>query len=439
LRAPVKILVLLTGFFAGFYQPLGHTQALVLDEEFNQFSQNLAKPLRPSLVPDRQVHYVLVNDPAINAFVTPENLVYLHSGLVLQAKSAAELQGVIAHELGHLAAGHLTTRDVAARNALIPALAGAVLGVGAAVAGAPQVAVAAAMGGQALGIQSFLNYSRVQEGEADQRALQALHAAGLSGAGMTGLFTTLRTQSQLSYDAPPPWLVTHPLPAERLARLTASVAEESPKLQTTSQAQEAKLNWSRVQAKVAALTLAPAAVLRRYPGNAPEARYARSLALLRQGKLAEAQALLTPLRQATPADPYYTEAAAQIALAQSDLPAAAKLLQQALAQVPNGLLLRFQLAEVLRAQGQPQAATREYQTITRAWPIWSEPWEGLGRTLGQQGQLAPSHLALAEGALANGDVVRAKQSLALAQNYLKQTPNADAQAWAEGLENRLKN
>lgn len=417
--------------------PLATAQPLVLDEEFNQFAHTLSQPLRSALVPNLNVHFVLVNDPAINAFVTPENLVYIHSGLVLQAKNAAELQGVLAHELGHLAAGHLNNRETMQRQAILPALAGAVLGAGAAAAGSPQAAVALALGGQALGIQNALGFSRLQESEADQRAIQALHGANLSAAGMTGLFQTLRTQSQLSYDSPPPWLVTHPLPAERLARLTALVATETPALQSSLQIQEGQLDWPRLQAKVAALTQSPASVLRQYPGNTPQARYARALALLRQGKLAEAAPLLATLRKAAPNDPFYTEAAAQLASMQGDLPAATKLYQTALQAQPNGLLLRYQLAEVLRAQGQSKLASSHYRAITQAWPIWSEPWEGLGKTLGQQGQLAQSHLAFAEAALADADTVAAKQSLALAKNYLKTQPNAEAQAWAETLKTRL--
>ncbi len=436
LRAPVKFWLLL-GLLAWLAPCFAAAQALVLDEEFNQFAAALAKPLRPSLVPDLQVHYVLVNDPDINAFVTTENLIYLHSGLILQARNAAELQGVLAHELGHLAAGHLTNREAQQRNALLPALAGAVLGAGAVVAGAPQAAVAAVLGGQALGMQSLLNYSRVQEGEADARALQALHTAGLSGSGMVGLFGTLRTQSQLSMDAPPPWLVTHPLPAERMARLTASVEAEAPAKAAASLALANQVNWARIQAKVAALTLAPSAVLRRYPGNQPEARYARTIALMRQGKLTEATPLLAALRQEAPADAYYTELAAQLATMQNDLPKAVTLYSQALNKIPAGLLLRFQLAEVQRAQNLSRAAAENYRAITRAWPIWAEPWQGLGRTLGQQGQLAQSHLAFAEAALANADMPAAKQSLALANTYLKQSPDAEAQAWANALQSRL--
>lgn len=409
-----------TGLLAlGFVWFIGAStsaQNLVLDEEFNQFSQQLTAPLRSTLVPGRTVNYVLVNNPAINAFVTGENIVFIHSGLVMQAKTAAELQGVLAHELAHLAAGHLQQRQAQAASALVPMLAGAALGVGAALAGAPQASVALAMGGQAAGIQTLLNYSRIQEQEADQRALEALHAANLSAGGMVGLFNTLRTQSQLSYDMPPPWLVTHPLPAERLARLQAAVQAEQNKATINPN----EVNWPRIQAKVAALTLTPTSTQRKYRGNTVPEHYARAIALLKQGKLAESEALLTPLLKAHPTDAYFLEIQGQLALARGDIAAAIVSFRNALQAEPNGLLLRYQLAEALRANNQALASLAHYREIARRWPIWSQPWEGMGRALGQTGDIMGSHLALTEAALADGDLVAAKQSLGLAAHYLKQ-------------------
>jgi predicted Zn-dependent protease len=418
--------------------PQSSAQNLVLDEEFNQLSHQLVAPLRASLLPGIPVNFVLVADPAINAFVTADNLIYMHSGLVLQAKSASEIQGVLAHELGHLAAGHLQQRPEQGKAALIPMLAGAVLGVGAAAAGAPQAAVALALGGQAAGIQTMLGYSRVQESEADQRALQALHAAGLSGEGMADMFSTLRTQSQLSYDTPPAWLLTHPLSSERLARLTASVKEEKSAKQQELKVFNSNFPFARLQAKVAALTLTPSAVLRRYPGADANARYAQALALLRQGQLTRASRLLDTLLAEAPADPFYLELQGQIATQQGDLATAAAAYRKAVQQVPEALLIRYQLAEVLRAQGEDKAAMAHFRAITRSWPIWSEPWEGLGRTLGKLGALAQSHLAFAEAALSNGDKLAAKQSLALAESYLKKTTDSEGQRWAESLTERVK-
>ncbi len=417
----------------------GYAQSLILDEEFDTLANQLTAPLRAELAPGVNVHFVVVSSPDINAFVTDENIVFVHSGLIAKTKTASELQGVLAHELGHIAAQHVTTRAEGMKGAMVPALAGAVLGLGAAIAGAPQASAALILGGQAAGIQTILAHTQVQENEADQRALSALHQAGYSAQGMVDMFTTLRTESQLSYDAPPAWLVTHPLPATRLEKLAHATTIESPAKSEKSSQLDTTTTYHRLQAKVLALSESPATVLRRMGGPSTAERYARTIALTRQGKLAEAQAQLAPLLKAAPADPFYHELAGRIALQQSNLPEAEAAFSRALAQAPRGLLIRYQLAEVQRARGNLAAAQANYTTITRAWPIWSEPWEGLALTLGQTGKIPQSHLAMAEANYVDGDIPAAKQSLALAQTYLKKSPDAEAQAWASTLADRIKN
>lgn len=420
------------------FTPLTFAQSLILDEEFTQAAQTLTQPLRPFLAPNNQVHYVLVPNPEINAFVTGENIIFIHSGLVAKAKTPAALQGVLAHELGHIHHRHLMRRYDDARQSTLTAITGAVLGIGAIAAGAPQAGAALMIGGQAGAIQSFLNYSRTQEQEADRAAASALHQAGFSAQGMVDMFSTLRTESQLSYNAPPPWLVTHPLPPERLAALQNVTAQEKSGLKVNPQL----INYPRLQAKVEALANPPAAVLRKYTTTNPNLdkstiAYARTLAYLKSGKLKEAKDSLTPLLKESPTDPFYNEIAAAILVQKGQLAQAETILAQILEKHPTFLFIRYQYAEVLRAQNNPQQALTHYERITRQWPDWADPWQGQGLVYGQLGRLAESHLALAEAAIGSYNLPAARQSLALAQNYLKKQPNPQAQAWAETLTQRL--
>ncbi|NCY25596.1 MAG: hypothetical protein EBX37_12310, partial [Alphaproteobacteria bacterium] len=414
-------------------------QSLVLDEEFTQAATALTAPLRPHLAPNTQVHFVVVASPDINAFVTGENIIFIHSGLVAKAKNAAALQGVLAHELAHIHGRHLMNMQDNARQSTLTAITGAVLGIGAIAAGAPQAGAALIMGGQAGAIQSFLSHTRTQEQEADRAAAAALHQAGFSAQGMVDMFNTLRTESQLSYNAPPAWLVTHPLPPERLSALQNITAQEKSGLQTNP----TLINFPRLQAKVAALTSTPATILRKYTSGNPTLTsttiaYARSIAYLNSGKLAQAQESLAPLLAQAPADPFYQEIAAAIATQQGKLDTAQQILEKILQANPNFLFIRYQYAEVLRAQSQPTQALAQYERITRTWPNWADPWQGQGLVYGQLGRLAESHLALAEAAIGSYNLPAAKQSLALAQTYLKKQPNPHAQAWAETLTQRLK-
>jgi predicted Zn-dependent protease len=419
-----------------FAQPARADQ-LLLDAEFSDAATKLTAPLRADLAPGTQVHFVIVANPDINAFVTGENVVYVHSGLIQAAGSASALQGVLAHELGHVAAHHLLQRYAQQKQAAIGAMAGAVLGLGAVAAGAGQAGMAVALGSQAGAIQSLLAHTRTQEAEADRRAINALHNAGLSANGMVEMFTKLRTESQLSYDAPPPWLVTHPLPPERLSNLQQVVKAESPGLKTALLKDSTAVNFTRLQAKVFALTATPGSVLRKYPGNSDVERYARAIAYMRQGRHDFSLSALAPLLKKNPDDAYYQEVVAQMAVDKGDLGTARTIFAKLTAAHPGNLLFHAQYAEVLRNQNDFPAALTEYEKVTRAWPEWSEPWQGLGLTYGNLGKLAESHLAMSESNLAAGNVPAAKQSLAVAQQYLAKAPSVLTQNWASTLQNRI--
>lgn len=432
IRRPVWLVIL-----AALAASPAHAQQLLLDEEFNHAATVLTAPLRSSLAPQIPVQFVLVSDPSINAFVTQENIVYVNSGLIYKATSAAALQGVLAHELGHIAANHLFQQDIIAKQSTVSAIAGMALGVGAAMAGSGQAATALMMGGQAGAMQNFMAHTRTQEAEADRRAINALHEAKLSAQGMVDMFTTLRTESQLSYDAPPPWLVTHPLPPERLANLNQELAAESPKLKADLEQVNTSINYPRLQAKVAALTMSAPSVLRRYNGQDEVSRYARALAYFNQGRLDFASTNLMALTKLHPDDPFYNELAAKLALQKGDLGTARDLFLKITDKNPGFTLIQYQLAEVMRNQEDWSGARTRYELVTRQWPQWADPWLGLGLVYGNQGKLAESHLARAQGYLVAPDLEAARQSLALAKEYLKKTPDPKAQEWANTLQTRL--
>lgn len=413
--------------------------AVLLDTELDLWFRNLAAPLQKQMSQTADARIVLVPDDTLNAYVTGEKIVHIHSGLILQADNAAEIQGVIAHELGHVAAQHINRMQDQMGNATLEAIAGMALGAGAAIAGAPQAGAAIMATSQAGAISGVLRHSRTQESEADRRALAALHAAHLQARPLVTMMSKLRTDAQLSYDTPPPYLLTHPLPATRMSALEGNLKDDpaaNPPLPAL--APEA---FTRIQAKVAALTRSPAEVLRHYPGDTDPEVYARSIAYARQGRIAEAESTLAPLITAHPADPFYLETRGLIALDAGNLPAAEADLKSALALLqptPEATLyLRYQLAEVLRAKGQPAQALPLLQEVTREFPLWATPWQSLGIVYGELGRLPESHLALAEESLTRGNKADAKEQLAYARNYIKKTPNPQATNWAETLQTRL--
>ena len=83
-------------------------QSILRDSETEKLFADMSKPLiEAARLDPKNVKIVLVNDPEINAFVAGGQVVYLHTGLISASDNANQVQGVIAHELGHVAGGHV--------------------------------------------------------------------------------------------------------------------------------------------------------------------------------------------------------------------------------------------------------------------------------------------------------------------------------------------
>jgi predicted Zn-dependent protease len=164
--------------------------------------------------------FFVVRNPSINAFAGPGGYIGVHSGLILEATSEAQLAGVMAHEIAHVSQRHIarsfarSQRDSYATLAAI--LAGIVIG-----SQNPQAGQAAITGGIAAEQQRRINYTRSNEYEADRIGIALLARAGYSPAGMTEFFETLMKASGAGGGQVPEFLRTHPLSQNRIAEAAA--------------------------------------------------------------------------------------------------------------------------------------------------------------------------------------------------------------------------
>lgn len=110
----------------------------------------------------RTVKIVLINDDLINAFVAGGQIVYVHSGLLQAADNVNEVQGVVAHELGHIADGHVVLGDAAMKPAMGMYLLSMVLGLAAMAAGGGAAGAGIMAAGQQAAMGKVLSFSRTQ-------------------------------------------------------------------------------------------------------------------------------------------------------------------------------------------------------------------------------------------------------------------------------------
>ena len=129
-------------------QPL-LSQSVLSDAETEKFLSDISEGLAKSAgLQPGALHLYLIGDNGINAFVAEGQVIYMNSGTIESAANYNELQGVIAHELGHIEGGDAIRTDAGAAGAMRISLLSLLLGAAAVAAGAPEAGMAAMMAGQ---------------------------------------------------------------------------------------------------------------------------------------------------------------------------------------------------------------------------------------------------------------------------------------------------
>ncbi|MBC7160097.1 MAG: M48 family metalloprotease, partial [Porphyrobacter sp.] len=288
LKAPILAGLALLALTA---QPAA-AQSILRDAETEALLQELVDPL--SEVAGLQagaVDVVLVNDPSINAFVAGGQRIYVHSGLINAADTANEVQGVLAHELGHITGGHIIRFYEGMGRATNISILSMVVGVAAALAGAGDAAMGVMAMGQQAAMGSLLAFTRVQESSADAAGAQFLSAAGITGRGSIAFFQKLQSyefRHGYSQDDDAGFARTHPLSGDRIARLQATYAGD-PAWDTPPDADQQR-RFARIKAKLYGYLARPADTLNAYPEymTGVPARYARAYAYHKDARIEQA-------------------------------------------------------------------------------------------------------------------------------------------------------
>jgi predicted Zn-dependent protease len=293
-------------------------QSILRDAETEALLADMAAPLiEASELEPGNVEIVLINDPSINAFVAGGQVVYIHAGLLNAAETANEVQGVIAHELGHITAGHVVRfgeRTSAANGITILSL---LLGIGAALAGAGDAAFGALMAGQQAALSSFLSFNRNQEAATDLAGARYLSGAGISGRGSLSFFQRLRDMEirrGYSQSDEAAYGRTHPLAGDRL-QVLRDVYSIDPAWDAPDDA-DLQDRFLRVRAKLYGYLAEPERTFNAYPtsDDSIPARYARAYAYHKDAQVDAALAEADSLLLINADNPYFLELKGQILL-----------------------------------------------------------------------------------------------------------------------------
>ena len=399
--------------------------SILRDAETEALLRDMSAPLiKAAGLDPRNVDIVLVNDSSINAFVAGGQAVYIHSGLIGVADSANQVQGVIAHELGHITGGHAISGGAAVKEATGISLLSMLVGVAAALAGAGEAAMGVMAAGQQAAIGKFLAFSRTQESAADAAGASYLSKAGISGHGSLEFFKKLQNQEfryGYGHSDEDAFYSTHPSSGDRITRLTETYSVDPAWKKPDDAALEKR--FQLVKAKLYGYLAEPRETLQAFPETVKTepARYARAYAFHKEALLDKATDEADALLADEPDNPYFLEIKGQILLEAGKPGQALAPLRKATELTGNQPLIATTFGHALLAT-EDKANFAEAQRVLKAAVARDRDnpfaWYQLGMVYAAQGDTPRARLASAEQQALSREMPRALQSAQAAEASL---------------------
>ena len=427
-RAPARlgalVLALVTASAPAIAQEQGVGQnmpGVIRDAEVEQLLRDYATPIfKAAGVNGGATKIILIGDRSFNAFVANGRKIFVNVGAIMEAKAPSEIIGVLAHETGHIAGGHLAGIHAEMAKAQIFAIAGMLVGAGGVVAtarnsrpgsqvgadGAGQMGML--LGPQELVRRSLLSYVRSQEESADRAAVKYLQSTGQSAKGLLMTLERFENESLFKTSSIDPYTLSHPLPRERLSNLE-NAAKASPTFSAPEQP-GLQARHDLVRAKLVGFMGTPSEIGRRYPlsDQTVAAKYARAVSAYRFGRIADAQLQIEALIGAQPNNPYFHELKGQALLESGKARESLPSLRKAVSLAPQGLPIRVLLGHALVAADQADEAVKVLTQVTQSDPEDGEAYQYLAMAYDRKANVPQSQLAAAQGFFLNGRYIEAR-------------------------------
>ncbi|AKH43267.1 putative Zn-dependent protease [Altererythrobacter atlanticus] len=400
-------------------------QSVLRDAETEALLQEMVDPLAEAAgLQKGAVEVVLLNDPSINAFVAGGQRIYVHSGLINAADTANEVQGVLAHELGHIVGGHIIRYSEGAGKATKITVLSMLVGLAATLAGAGEAGMGAMALGQQAAMGSFLQFTRTQEASADAAGADFLSTAGITGKGSIEFFKKLQNQEfryGYSQSDEAGFARTHPLTGDRISRLEGQYRQD-PAWNKEPDADQQR-RFEAIKAKLYGYLATPAQTLNSYPEymTSTPARYARAYAYHKEARMDEALAETEALIAQDPDNPYFLELEGQVLLESGKPEEALPSLRRATQLTGNSPLIASTFGHALIATENPEHYAEAERVLKAAVARDREmpfAWYQLGVVYAANGDLPRARLASAEQQVMTGKPREALRSAEAAQRGL---------------------
>jgi predicted Zn-dependent protease len=405
----------------------------VIAEYVNRIGNRIVEGLEDPLFNYR---FHVINVDAYNAFAIPAGYIFINSGLVAAMDEEEELAGILAHEIAHVNARHISQKIERSKKIGWATMAGMAAGILIGAAGGGDAAQAVTKGSAAAGQAAELSYSRDNEMQADQLGLIYLTDVGYSSEGLLKILKKMRSKQWFDTEQVPTYMRTHPAIDDRIVYLDTQISATQKPAETRPRGSSEE--FLRVHTYLITRYGDENLVLRhlqtevkKYPQD-PMAHYRYGLILARVGRKDEAITHLRTAMEKRAFDPYILRDVGRVYYSNGQYQQSLKILKTAHNMIPDDAECGLYLGQTYMDMGLFDEASPVLLDVVKKHPGYTKAYFILGQSLGNQGNLGDAHYYLGIYHTRRGDYKTAVVQYRRALKYVKD-PDRRAK-----IEERLK-
>jgi len=355
----------------------------------NDLGHYLLAPLETRPFP---FHFYIISDSTLNAFAGPGGHIFFYAGLIEAMDQVDELAAVMCHEIGHIAARHLSKRIDQSKNIGIGTMAGILAGV---LIGGP-LAAALITGAMAAGIQAQMHFSREDERQADQLSYKYIRPSTFDSKAMISALQKIQKGNWIGTGKTPAYLLTHPTGPERMSNLE-SLSGDDQSLNLSKEAVYFQALFPAFKTIVLATCKEPEDAAKQFQdtlNKKPEAwlpQLGLGIVFIRENKYPEAISALNKAREKQPEFPPILRTLGEAYLMNGQQKKAMHVLETALELDHGDKAALFLMGTLYEEEGKIEKALRIFKKLSYLKPVKNEVYYHLGVCYGRDKQLALAH------------------------------------------------
>ena len=408
---------------------------IIRDAEIEYFLYKIILTVSDGYSRNKQPYQpILISNNSYNAFVTGSNKIFINTGLINKSKSINEIQGVLAHEIGHLVLNHSNSRSINRSNlsnySKFATIAGLALSAGGKLNS--DAALGLIVGTQDIALKSAFQFSRIQEQQADKYALDIFRKKKISLNGLENLLLRLSRDEFSEGNSVVSYYRSHPYSKQRLEQLKKYKSKFSLlyKNDEAININNNEITLDYIKNKIKSYESDPFEILNKKKGNNFFKNYSQVIAYQKTGEYELAIKNLRKLQNTLVNYPFYDELAGDIYFSMGKYEKSIKEYKKALEKLEDKYIYANDLIKFSLVKSFLQSNKNEHlresiivlEQMLQNNPKWKILWRLLAKSSGKIGKKGITYIALAEEALLKKNFIKAKKyvDIGLEQNNIEE-------------------